>query len=57
MAVIPDPTADLHWSAFRGAIHDIFAKNAEAHPDRLCVVETGTYIVPHCLVHLRIAEL
>ncbi|KAN0112598.1 large subunit of L-aminoadipate-semialdehyde dehydrogenase [Hyaloscypha variabilis] len=39
---IPDPTADLHWSAFRGAIQDIFAANAEAHPDRLCVVETAS---------------
>ncbi|CAO1606434.1 large subunit of alpha-aminoadipate reductase [Xanthoria calcicola] len=37
---LPDPTADLHWSDYRGAIHDIFAKNAERHPDRLCVVET-----------------
>ena len=41
-AHLPDPTADLHWSAFRGAIQDIFAKNAEAHPDRLCVVETAS---------------
>ncbi|KUJ13154.1 large subunit of L-aminoadipate-semialdehyde dehydrogenase [Mollisia scopiformis] len=39
---LPDPTADLHWSAFRGAIHDIFSANAEAHPDRLCVVETAS---------------
>jgi L-aminoadipate-semialdehyde dehydrogenase len=39
---IPDPTADLHWSAFRGAIQDIFSKNAETHPDRLCVVETAS---------------
>jgi L-aminoadipate-semialdehyde dehydrogenase len=39
---LPDPTADLHWSAFRGAIQDIFAANAEAHPDRLCVVETAS---------------
>lgn len=38
----PDPTADLHWSAFRGAIQDIFTANAEAHPDRLCVVETAS---------------
>ena len=37
---LPDPTADLHWSDYRGAIHDIFAKNAERHPGRLCVVET-----------------
>ncbi|KIW72910.1 L-aminoadipate-semialdehyde dehydrogenase [Phialophora macrospora] len=39
-ALIPDPTSDLEWSSFRGAIHDIFAANAEAHPDRTCVVET-----------------
>ncbi|PVH83832.1 L-aminoadipate-semialdehyde dehydrogenase-like protein large subunit [Cadophora sp. DSE1049] len=38
---LPDPTADLHWSAYRGAIQDIFSANAEAHPDRLCVVETA----------------
>ncbi|KAH8687352.1 L-aminoadipate-semialdehyde dehydrogenase-like protein large subunit [Tricladium varicosporioides] len=43
---LPDPTADLHWSAFRGAIQDIFAANAEAHPDRLCVVETATATSP-----------
>jgi L-aminoadipate-semialdehyde dehydrogenase len=41
-AHLPDPTADLHWSAFRGAIQDIFAKNAEAHPERLCVIETAS---------------
>ncbi|KAL5323930.1 hypothetical protein ACEPPN_008472 [Leptodophora sp. 'Broadleaf-Isolate-01'] len=39
---LPDPTADLHWSAYRGAIQDIFSANAEAHPDRLCVVETAS---------------
>ncbi|KAL2073581.1 hypothetical protein VTL71DRAFT_10907 [Oculimacula yallundae] len=39
---IPDPTADLHWSAYRGAIQDIFSANAETHPDRLCVVETAS---------------
>ncbi|KAL8752276.1 MAG: hypothetical protein Q9199_005862 [Rusavskia elegans] len=37
---LPDPTADLHWSDYRGAIHNIFAGNAERNPDRLCVVET-----------------
>ncbi|KJR82106.1 L-aminoadipate-semialdehyde dehydrogenase [Sporothrix schenckii 1099-18] len=36
----PDPTIDLHWGEFRGAIHDIFAANAKKHPDRECVVET-----------------
>ncbi|ROT36717.1 L-aminoadipate-semialdehyde dehydrogenase large subunit [Sodiomyces alkalinus F11] len=45
-AVIPDPTADLHWGEFRGAIHDIFAANAQAHPDRPCVVETKGYRAP-----------
>ncbi|OAG38875.1 hypothetical protein AYO21_06906 [Fonsecaea monophora] len=39
-ALIPNPTSDLEWSSFRGAIHDIFAANAEAHPERTCVVET-----------------
>ncbi|RAL64359.1 hypothetical protein DID88_001835 [Monilinia fructigena] len=40
---LPDPTSDLHWSAFRGAIQDIFTANAEAHPDRLShhLVERG----------------
>ncbi|KAK5710241.1 large subunit of alpha-aminoadipate reductase [Elasticomyces elasticus] len=40
--VRPDPTADLHWSAYRGAIHEIFSNNANAHPDRVCVVETSS---------------
>jgi L-aminoadipate-semialdehyde dehydrogenase len=43
---LPDPTADLHWSAFRGAIQDIFEANAQAHPDRLCVVETASASSP-----------
>jgi non-ribosomal peptide synthetase component F len=43
---IPDPTADLGWSDFKGAIHDIFAGNARKHPDRPCVVETATSTTP-----------
>lgn len=39
-SLLPDPTADLYWSQFAGAIQDIFATNADAHPNRLCVVET-----------------
>ena len=39
---LPDPTCDLHWSAFRGAIQDIFSANAKTHPERLCVVETAS---------------
>ncbi|EOD47355.1 l-aminoadipate-semialdehyde dehydrogenase large subunit [Neofusicoccum parvum] len=39
-SVLPDPAADLHWSDYRGAIHEIFAANAQKHPERPCVVET-----------------
>jgi L-aminoadipate-semialdehyde dehydrogenase len=42
MAELPDPTVDLDWSGFAGAIHEIFHKNAVAHPDRPCVTETQT---------------
>lgn len=38
--ILPDPTSDLHWGEFRGAIHDIFSANAKKHPERECVVET-----------------
>lgn len=44
--VRPDPTSDLHWSEYRGAIHEIFASNAEKHPDRTCVVETASSTTP-----------
>lgn len=46
-ALLPDPTADLNWSNFRGGIHDIFSENAEKHPDNLCVVETESSNSPH----------
>ncbi|KAF3481347.1 L-aminoadipate-semialdehyde dehydrogenase large subunit [Arthroderma uncinatum] len=46
-ALLPDPTSDLHWSEFRGGIHDIFSRNAEAHPEKLCVVETKSAYNPH----------
>ncbi|KAB5522053.1 hypothetical protein GE09DRAFT_1154961 [Coniochaeta sp. 2T2.1] len=36
----PDPTTDLHWNDYRGAIHEIFAANAKKFPDRECVIET-----------------
>ena len=42
MAGIPDPTADLDWSGYVGAIHEIFHKNAVEHPDRPCVTETAS---------------
>ena len=44
--VLPDPTADLHWSDFQGAIQDRFADNASKFPDRLCVVETASKTTP-----------
>ncbi len=44
-SILPDPTADLHWSQFAGAIHDIFAENAVKHPDRLFVVETASSFI------------
>ncbi|KAH7367788.1 alpha-aminoadipate reductase [Plectosphaerella cucumerina] len=46
MAELPDPTVDLDWSGFAGAIHEIFHKNAVAHPDRPCVTETQTATSP-----------
>ena len=44
--VLPDPTADLHWSSFHGAIQDILNKNASKFPDRICVVETASRKTP-----------
>jgi L-aminoadipate-semialdehyde dehydrogenase len=43
---IPDPKSDLHWSDFKGPIHEIFAGNARKHPERPCVVETATSKTP-----------
>ncbi|KAI8088262.1 L-aminoadipate-semialdehyde dehydrogenase [Thamnidium elegans] len=37
---LPNPTADLHWSQWRGAITDIFSQNANKHPARTCIVES-----------------
>lgn len=41
-----DPTKDLHWSDYQGAIQDRFADNASKFPDRLCVVETPSRTTP-----------
>lgn len=40
---IPDPTADLHWGEFGGAVHEIFAANAAKFPERQCVIETANF--------------
>jgi L-aminoadipate-semialdehyde dehydrogenase len=44
--VLPDPTVDLDWSGWVGAIHEIFHKNARANPDRPCVTETASSTTP-----------
>ncbi|KAL9623707.1 MAG: hypothetical protein Q9160_001937 [Pyrenula sp. 1 TL-2023] len=55
--LLPDPTCDLGWSSFRGAIHDIFARNAETHPERTCVVETKSRTsVERSFTYLQIHE-
>ncbi|EMD34789.1 hypothetical protein CERSUDRAFT_107385 [Gelatoporia subvermispora B] len=38
-ATLPDPTADLNWCDFKGAITDVFSRNARQWPDRPCVVQ------------------
>lgn len=43
-AHLPDPTLNLDWSGFRGAIQDIFMDNAAKFPDRDCVVETKLFM-------------
>jgi L-2-aminoadipate reductase len=39
-ARLPDPTGDLHWCDFKGAIPDIFSRNARGWPDRPCVIQS-----------------
>lgn len=45
-AELPDPTLDLDWAGYGGAIQDIFMKNALEFPDRDCVVETKSFMDP-----------
>ncbi len=46
MAQIPDPTIDLDWSGYVGSIQEHFRAQAEAHPERTCVVETKSSTTP-----------
>jgi L-aminoadipate-semialdehyde dehydrogenase len=39
-SALPDPTADLNWCGWKGAITDVFSANARSHPDRACVVQS-----------------
>jgi len=36
---LPNPTSDLDWCGWKGAITDVFSRNARLHPDRPCVVQ------------------
>lgn len=46
MAQLPDPTVDLDWSGYVGSIQEHFRAQAEAHPERTCVVETRSSTTP-----------
>lgn len=37
--ILPDPTADLNWCDWKGAITDVFSRNARRWPDRPCVIQ------------------
>lgn len=37
---LPDPTADLNWCDWKGAITDVFSENARRFPQRPCVVQS-----------------
>lgn len=50
---IPDPTSDLGWSDYRGAIQDIFSANAERIPESVCVVETAAEACPERIFTYR----
>ena len=39
-ANLPDPTADLNWCDWKGAITDVFSKNARRYPQRPCVIQS-----------------
>ncbi|ODA78900.1 hypothetical protein RJ55_04490 [Drechmeria coniospora] len=45
-AKLPDPTVDLHWGGYVGAVHETFHENAVAHADRPCVTETKSQSSP-----------
>ncbi|CAJ0854852.1 13412_t:CDS:10 [Entrophospora sp. SA101] len=56
LGIIPDPSADLKWSEFRGSITDIFSKNAKNFPKKHCVVESTVSagdlrIFNYCQIH------
>lgn len=48
---LPDPTADLNWCDWKGAITDIFSQNASKFPDRSCVVQTAGNDLSHPITY------
>ncbi|KZT70440.1 alpha-aminoadipate reductase Lys1p [Daedalea quercina L-15889] len=49
-AVLPEPTADLNWCDWKGAITDVFSRNARRWPDRPCVIQclpSASFDQPH----------
>lgn len=53
MSDIPDPTVDLDWSGYVGSIQEHFRAQAEAHPERTCVVETKSSTTPERIFTYR----
>lgn len=45
-AKLPSPTADLNWCDWKGAIPDIFSRNARQWPDRPCVFQSLPWTDP-----------
>ncbi|OAX36304.1 large subunit of L-aminoadipate-semialdehyde dehydrogenase, partial [Rhizopogon vinicolor AM-OR11-026] len=43
---LPDPTADLHWCDWKGAITDLFSRNAQKWPDRPCIIQSISASIP-----------
>lgn len=37
---LPDPISDLNWCDWKGAITDVFSRNARQWPDRPCVIQS-----------------
>ncbi|KAF8508238.1 alpha-aminoadipate reductase Lys1p [Hysterangium stoloniferum] len=44
--VLPDATANLNWCDWKGAITDVFSRNARQFPQRTCVVQSLPFSPP-----------
>jgi L-aminoadipate-semialdehyde dehydrogenase len=44
--VLPDATANLNWCDWKGAITDVFSRNARQFPERTCVVQSLPFSFP-----------